>query len=227
MKIVVTHLTRMGKGYFCVAGIDVASRVQVRPVLRGQLPNSLREEFGGPFAIGNVVDLGETVPRPTAPETEDCLFDARQARSLGRLAATKFLGVMEATGAESVTDAFGPEMYQEGPAAFFEHREGKRSLAHLRTGVLREVYQKGDKVRAKLNDGVWTLNLSVTDARLFSLENDVRTSRLAPLEIVVLSGTAVFLSVGVGRAHRDMENRHLLQVNGIFPVDDPYWSQFT
>ena len=35
MKIVVTQLTRMMKGYFCVAGIDLETRAHVRPVLGG------------------------------------------------------------------------------------------------------------------------------------------------------------------------------------------------
>jgi len=50
MKIVVNHLTRMKKGYICVAGVMSGTTTHVRPVLKTQLSIDLlnRNKSGPP-----------------------------------------------------------------------------------------------------------------------------------------------------------------------------------
>ena len=58
----------MRGGHICAAGLDRDGR-QVRPVLPyDRMTKELVGDYGGPFAIGAVVDIGETVPRPISPE---------------------------------------------------------------------------------------------------------------------------------------------------------------
>ena len=51
MQIIVNHLTRMRPGYMCVAGIDVASKRHIRPVLKRRLTTDLLTLNGGLFDI--------------------------------------------------------------------------------------------------------------------------------------------------------------------------------
>ena len=55
MRIVVNHLTRMQKGFMCVAGIDLDTRLHVRPVLDRQMPIDLLSVHGGPLADKQMV----------------------------------------------------------------------------------------------------------------------------------------------------------------------------
>ena len=81
MKIVITHLTRMQKGFICVAGVDLATGQHVRPVLRSQMRKELLARYGGPFDIGNIVELGWTKWIGTRPAMEDYLFHRTEAHA--------------------------------------------------------------------------------------------------------------------------------------------------
>lgn len=222
MKILVTHLTRMSVGHFCVAGVDAGTRGQIRPVLGGQLRNDLRQDCGGPYGIGNVVDLGSVTPTPNPPETEDHEFDPSALKLLGRVTPDRFLNVLAETANSSVLDAFGDEMVRSGNRAFFEYRTGTRSLAHLQPGMLERIYEAESGVRAVVKDERGTLDLSVTDARFYSLQNAIQADVFESLRSRLLDDCDAFLSVGVGRPFWKQNDRHYLQVNGIFPVNDPF-----
>jgi hypothetical protein len=45
MQIVINHLTRMQRGFMCVAGVDLATGRHVRPVLASQLLHPTRSPF--------------------------------------------------------------------------------------------------------------------------------------------------------------------------------------
>ena len=83
MIITVTHLTRMAPGYICVAGVEHEQGMHVRPVMQGRLSVHLAASRGGPFNMGEVVDLGPTRYVGVAPEVEDHRFDWRDTRALG------------------------------------------------------------------------------------------------------------------------------------------------
>lgn len=49
MEIVINHLTRMGPGRICVAGIDIATKKHVRPIpIEGTVSTAALERNGGP-----------------------------------------------------------------------------------------------------------------------------------------------------------------------------------
>ena len=90
MRILVNHLTRMEKGYICVAGIDIKTANHVRPVLGGRLSTDLLARNGGPFDIACVVALGPTTHVGSPPEMEDYKFDPQKASCLRVASPNKF-----------------------------------------------------------------------------------------------------------------------------------------
>src|SRR5436309_462457 len=81
MQILVTHLTRMDRGFICVAGLTREYK-HVRPVLGGgrRIPTAMLAAEGGAFELGAVVDIGTAEPVPHAPEIEDQRFSPDSTR---------------------------------------------------------------------------------------------------------------------------------------------------
>ena len=97
MQVVINHLTRMRRGYICVAGIDLGAGRQVRLMPKG---NGLRypdlAAHGGLFEIGAVLDVGRATPMSKPPETEDHEFGRRYSRRLQSLEAALLWQQMKA-----------------------------------------------------------------------------------------------------------------------------------
>ena len=98
MQMLVTDMTRMNDGFVCVAGIDLATGLRVRPVTGARLSNSLIASKGGVFNFRRVVDLGAVQPAPTPPEIEDVSFNPGAAKHVGTMQAEAFLRSLEEIG---------------------------------------------------------------------------------------------------------------------------------
>lgn len=229
MRIVINHLTRMQPGYICVAGINVPSNAHVRPVLhRGRLTVDLLARNGGTFDIGRAVELGPTESCRTAPENEDHRFDPARLVAVKEFSPHAFWRLLATISADTLTHIFGEDLEEHGSGCAVDEGKGHSSLGCLRTTVPPSVeINRWGKVRARVNDGVFDVDLSVTDLRLY--ETDQKTPRsdvIADLQRRIRQGVAVLLSVGLARAFQasgDTMRPHWLQVNNLHLEDDPVW----
>jgi hypothetical protein len=227
VKIVINHLTRMQPGYICVAGIDTDTRQHVRPVLAGRrLGRNLLLPSGGLFDIGSVVDLGAVRHIGAPPEVEDYVFDPGTARYRRVMNRDEFWTILRRCAQKKLTDIFGDDLTPRGPGCTVDVGSGTASLGCLVPSAPPTIYIDGfDKVRASVADGACTVDLSVTDLRLF--EGDQKTPRANAVDRTgrrIRAGVGVILSVGLARAWQkpgDAERRHWLQVNNIHLEDDP------
>jgi hypothetical protein len=219
----------MQPGYICVAGIDPKSGHHVRPVLAGQrLGTGLLVKAGGPFDMGAVVDLGEVQHQSNPPETEDHLFVPANASFVRDLSADRFWQMLSDNAASHLRSIFGGALQSLGKGAVVNLNAGEASLGCVRLKTPPKFEINGwDKIRAHLNDRDFTLDLSVTDLRLYRDDQKTPRSKLL-LEIGkrIARGVPVILAVGLARAwHKpgDDRRRHWLQVNNIHLEDDPVW----
>jgi hypothetical protein len=229
LKIVINHLTRMQPGYICVAGIDMETHQHVRPVLAGRrLGRNLLLLCGGLFDIGSVVDLGAVRHIGTPPEVEDCVFDPATTRHQRMMSRSEFWTILRRCAQKKLTRIFGDDLTPRGPGCTVDVGNGTASLGCLVPSAPPTIYIDGfDKVRASVADGACTVDLSVTDLRLF--EGDQKTPRTNTVRRTrerIGAGVGVILSVGLARAWQqpgDTKRRHWLQVNNIHLEDDPVW----
>ena len=112
MQIIINHLTRMGPPRICVAGVDASTLKHVRPTTPPSdlITRELLVANGGPFAIGALVDLGETRPQPNAPEVEDHGFTTAQAAHVEQLTGEEYASVLEEISSDTLEGAMGPEL---------------------------------------------------------------------------------------------------------------------
>ncbi len=129
VTIVVNHLTRMQRGYFCVAGLEVRTGRHVRPVLQGQrLPTALLARNGGPFDIGVVVDLGRVRPTPEPPEVEDHVFDASSVSAVRPETPDRFWQALRRAARPTFREIFGEELRGQRGAILRRRRWGRIRL---------------------------------------------------------------------------------------------------
>lgn len=226
MEIVVNHLTRMRGGFVCVAGLG-RNRLHVRPVLEnGRLRKELVADYGGPFAIGAVVDLGETVPRPSAPEIEDHVFDPDLSRHVRVADESKLWGVLDDLAASSLTEIFGDVLVRDGRTASMPAGAGAASLGIYRPAGRPRLERGNGQLRMIVRDPeLGKLSLPVTDLRLYDIEGDAVAPRRVDLLEDRLRRRDLLLAVGVSRAwQRDGdEPKHWLQVNNVHLDDNLFW----
>lgn len=234
MKLAVTHLTRMSRGFVCVAGVDVENGQSVRPVLPGaRLRDQICARRGGPFDMATVVDLGVVRPVPSPPEVEDCEFTPWQARLAQSIEPMLFWEMLCHLAKTRLSEIFGPALRRAGRnSAVVTAGAGYASLGHLApTGPLQlrvdERPNRNPQIRLHFSDSHIELDLSVTDLRLWS--DDHQTPRQDTLQDVsrrLASGVPCLLSVGLTRPwgpNDDDEPVHWLQVNNLHLSDDPTW----
>jgi len=144
MRIVVTDLTRMQRGYVCVAGIDSEAGTHVRPVLgTARLSTTMLARHGGPFEMATLVDLGPTEPAPVKPELEDHEFSPRLAKKLEETPPDHFWRTLQSTAQPSLTAIFGPDLRRRGNgAAAVNVDTGSAWLGCLRPKGRPELYLK-------------------------------------------------------------------------------------
>jgi hypothetical protein len=233
MRIVVNHLTRMQRGFICVAGIEPASLKHIRPVLAGRLTTGLLARNSGPFDLGRVIDLGRVSYSGVAPETEDYRFEPHRIRYLQSFSAAQFWELLQRVSATSLPAIFGPDLSQRGPAnCVVEAGKGRASLGCLALSArpflyTRDRQDKPTQVRMKVSDGTFELDLGVTDIRLYDDDYVTPNSKLVEQVTRKLqTDTRTILSVGLTRPFApspDMAPVHWLQVNNIHFQEASIW----
>jgi hypothetical protein len=208
MRIIVNHLTRMKSGYVCIAGVDSESMRHVRPVPRGtRLDKSSLVPAGGPFNIAYEVDIGAAACIGTCPELEDHAFNLDSAQNLRLCAPSEFWDFLRGLAKPTLTEIFGEHLKRRGPwSCGVDKGLGTASLGCLDPANRPELYLrpregKPPQIRIRVNDGIFDLDLGVTDARLY--KSDLVTpdkSRVNRAAEKLEQGVGVILSVGLTRA---------------------------
>ena len=229
MNILITHLTRMRVGYICVAGIGKNGE-HIRPILdpqltggRVQLERALLHSNGGPFELGGLVDLGRVEPNPSPPEVEDVIFNPKQANLVKHLQIEKFGNILKESAKDSLQSVFGPELQARSSkmAAFVPPGQGRASLGVIgpsNTELSERDYKGNTEVRFRFEDpDLGSIALKVTDLRVW--EKDHRTPATANIKRLQAQLDGCLISVGLTREFR---GKHWLQVNNIFPRNDPF-----
>lgn len=233
MQIIVNHLTRMQHGYICVAGLDLATGDHVRPDSPGRLTVRHLTRYGGPFALGGVVDLGRVHPHGRSPTVEDCRVDPHRLHRLRQATANEFWEHVSAVSRLRLTMIFGPALtvtlHGAGTVAV---GQGIASLGCLLIGGPRTLYLKRrpnrlSQVRLRFSDGDLDADAAVTDLRLYDVEQQTPDERIvADLDHWLQRGSDVILGVGLSRPYApdlDQPPVHWLQVNAILPAEAPLW----
>ncbi len=229
MQIVLTHLTRMDAPRICIAGIDPHTGRHIRPTTgpSNPLTRTFLTREARPFALGSLVELGETKPNPEPPEVEDHLFRPEHARVLGRLSSQRYLDLLRANAQHSLLAIFGNELERQNRTYAVQKGRGIASLGILRVRRKPDIdIDRYGKLRLRLPcAGESPASLPVTDLRF--VESDHKTIRqevLADVKRRMKHGIDVYLMLGLTRAFSkdgvDQE-RHWLQVNGICLADRP------
>jgi hypothetical protein len=223
MHIVINHLTRMQKGFMCVAGVDPDSGRHVRPVLSSQMHTDMLACHGGPFELGYRVELGETKFVGKVPEIEDRQFEAAAARQLDRVPPDQFWQLLTDLAADSLSDVFGPDLERMGAASCgVAEFHGLRSLGcYWAHQPQIQVQRTADHARIRFDfvEGPHRYRVPVTDIRLY------REDHVTPDAAAVESWQAelgrcsrVLVSVGLSRAYKSSDEypaTHWLQINNL------------
>ena len=226
MRILVTHLTRMRGEHICVAGLTNTGE-HVRPVAAEKLlDRSHLVPAGGLFAMGAVVELGETEDVSLRPEVEDRLFLLDAAKHEFNLEPDVYWSFLNRHLKPGLAEIFGPDMGRVGSTMTVPLGQGEASLGAFKPPAAPKVFldQRG-KIRAQIPYRGATLQLPVTDIRLYD------ETHLAPRERVMtwLNQAVVegcVLTVGLGRPFKGTSRpapEHWLQINNIHPASDPLW----
>lgn len=224
MRIVINHLTRMQKGFICVAGIDLQTQRHVRPVLGSQLRSELLAEHGGPFALRRIVDLGKTHFVGSVPEIEDRQFNSEQVRVLGEMPDAEFRQLLDALAEDELSKLFGPELENTRTTCAILEKRGLRSLGMLRAKMVDLHLEPGHdslpRVRIVVETERGALRLPVTGIDLYAADHVTPDAvQVAAVNTRLAAAPTALLAVGLSRPYRGNSSepaRHWLQVNNIF-----------
>lgn len=227
MRFVTTHLTRMAPGYICVAGVDIDTGEQVRPVIRGRLPYDRSGCMNGPFDIGHVVDIGSVWNVGQAPELEDREFSLGSVVPQGCVAPETFWKVLNSTTHRTLGAAFGPELQPWGQSRTVGVGRGTASLAIIKPRRVPElIVTRYEKLRLAVETSDFQGTLPVTDLRLYDSFYEINMDAVARTRNLLAKTKGVLIGVGLTRPWQrpgDHEPRHWLQVNNLHFVEEPLW----
>jgi len=232
MEIVVTHLTRMAKGFCCAAGIELATGKLIRALQRpysgmdSRLTTAYLWSQGGPFKIGNVVDLGITTPFPNPPESEDHFFNPANAKVVSAYSPIQLWSLLRTQAKNSLVEIFGINPSRRRVSLFIPKSAGTHSLGFLsmhKRGKLS--ISKGlneSKIRFEcFIDEKWT-NLSVTCVNLyeddFVTPDEAKVTAMAEAIDKYARSGRVIIGLGLTRPFAEYEGGdavHWVQITGI------------
>jgi hypothetical protein len=187
-----------------------------------------RSDVPGLFALGARVDLGQVRKVPDPPQTENVIFDRRQARQLETRPSYDLENLLRKNAAADLDAAFGIRMQQTPRGALYlQPGSGLRSLGTLEIG--------SDDLEIHIDPfgiarGVWTdpnrgrRPRAITDLQLFpEVDGQPDRDRIATLMRAARSSDALFLSIGLSKPFAPTGGpRGLwLQVNSVLPVTRP------
>jgi four helix bundle suffix protein len=231
MKIVVNHLTRMQKGFMCVAGVNLETGRHVRPLLRQQMRTTFLTRNGGLFDIGRIVDLGRTRYIGKPPEVEDHLFYPHNAAPCDDMAPPEFWRLLTKLAKPKLVEIFGPELHRRGRGSCaVELGHGIASLGCFVADNPRLILQEANgrhRIRMRFQSGSHEFDVPVTDIRLYGSDHVTPDRAIVSRTAERLESTAsVVLSVGLTRPFKKTAAEpalHWLQVNNIHFAEDPVW----
>ena len=231
MQIVVTHLTRMGGSYICLAGTDEEGE-HWRPVLASRKSGESWEpdrrwlrSRGGHFHLGSKVDLGNIRPEPIPPEVEDVVVDVKQVKFIEDLDREHFLKILDGLAQDSLRSIFGPDLEsQRSTSAYVPVGTGERSLGILRLSGAKLEERDESEIRLVFGDRDFAkLELKVTDLRLWEgyRPKKDRVKRIQG----ELDDCLVAVGLTGAWGPEGKIERHWLQINNIYPRSDPLWER--
>jgi hypothetical protein len=211
--IVIDHLARLDDGSVAVAGID-GDHEHVAPRARSGWDTSATRREGGPFGVGELVDVGFSRRVGVAPLVEEREVEQTSLRPLGRLGDGEFWSLLETLGQDSLPAIYGDDLtVQPGGSAYVPEGRGRASVGVLRCPGPAELFRRGSQLRIGIDDlRLGSLDLAVFDFRL----RDEHGVPIDPLWKVirrrVAAGEPVILSVGLSRP---FNGAHWLRVDNI------------
>ncbi len=225
MRILITHLTRMGYPRICVAGIDLATGEHVRPVRTAVDPLTFDDTRpqGGVFELAGIVELGDVVACGNPPETEDHRYERRAARFVERVTDVVLWETLESVAQASLENIFGADLREQGRTYAIDLGGGHASLGCLRAEepVRLHAERYGDRRTLRLAvqlDGR-DRHLAVTDLRLFTEDfSQPHEGEVRRMNQDLHAADEILLAVGLARpfARAGDVERHWLQVNSIY-----------
>jgi hypothetical protein len=211
--IVVDHLSRLDDGTVAVAGID-GTHEHIAPRRAKPWDTASTTGGGGPFGVGEMVDLGFSRRAGSPPVVEAREVEESSLRRLGRLSDGDFWSLLEILGRDSLPAIFGDELVRlASGSALVPEGQGRASLGILRCPGPAELFRRGGQLRMGLDDlGLGSLDLAVFDFRL-------RDEQGVPVDVLwkvirrrVAAGEPVILSVGLSRP---FNGSHWLRVDNV------------
>ncbi len=228
VEIALNHLTRMSGSRICIAGIDPARNRHVRPVTLASdlLTRRLLASEGGALEVGAVLDIGDPVPVPSAPQTEDHRVSTRDLEHVRTLDDDEYLELLGAVCEPDLEAAFG-NLERRGWKYAVDAGRGQKSLAVVkaRRRADLEIDDRYGKLQVRFNDPDPPTHLGVTDVRFVQADNrTIRCDLMDDARERLRRGVGLWVMLGLARAFRaagdDLE-RHWLQVNGLCLEDRP------
>jgi hypothetical protein len=208
----------MKPGYICVAGIDTTTQKHVRPTLFGRISDEMAATYGGVFAIGGIVELGNTKSVGSPPEVEDEMFDASQIKRLKNMSASEFWKLLKTVSKPTLNEIFGKDLVPCGRSCAVAEGKGIASLGCLIPQSQPKLSIEYDKLCVYIENGESGLVPKINDLRLHARDGTILSKTVDAVVKRLDSGEPVILSVGLARAYtapNDTESRHWLQVNNI------------
>ena len=202
----------MRPGFVCVAGLDDSTSRHIRPVVAGQLPRRLAATEGGPFGIGEVIDLGEVSPRPHAPEVEDYLFEPGGMRPLATLSERELWEAVSRVAVQDPRGVIGADLVLRDQSLVVEPGKGSGSLVSWRPeGVTKIWIRQGSARFGVFVDGIFC-DFALNDLGLYEADQQTaRTDGVARLA----KGIAERPFVASAGLTREFNGVHWLQVNNV------------
>ncbi len=211
--IVVDHLARLDDGSVVVAGID-GNHEHIAPLRESQWDTAATTRGGGPFGIGETVDIGFSRRSGKPPLVEEREVEEANLAGLGRLPDGDFWSLLEILGHDHLPSIYGDDLKATASgAASVPVGRGKASLGVLRCPGPAELFRRGGQLRMGLDDlRLGSLDLNVCDYRLRDEKGVPIDSMWKVIRRRVQSGEPVILSLGLSQP---FNGAHWLRVDNI------------
>jgi hypothetical protein len=211
--IVVDHLARLDDGSVVVAGIN-ADHEHIAPVRGMPWDTAATSRGGGPFDVGETVDLGFARRSGKPPLVEEREIEEANVAAFGRLPDGDFWSLLEILGHDHLPSIYGDDLkVTSSGAASVSAGRGRASLGVLRCPGPAELFRRGSQLRMGLDDlRLGSLDLRVYDHRLRDEKGVPIDSLWKVIRRRVQSGEPVILSMGLSQP---FNGAHWLQVDNI------------
>ncbi|MFN3480126.1 MAG: HRDC domain-containing protein [Thermodesulfovibrionales bacterium] len=225
--IAITDLTYM-RGGFCIAGIDVETLENIRPVLNF---GAIQKEFVDRNKIypGALVSFDFSHKKPKPPHIEDYVFNPEKTTFIKFLSQSEWLNILNSCSSTSLAYAFSNLIIDRKG---IQPDADAVSLALIKVDSLKVNFFDSDsgavlpfKVRVSFTSGGELYHLPVTDMQFIDYCNErfsegIRRDKFkADIEKLINESEYILLRIGLTRPFKkadDTKELCYLQVNGIY-----------